>query len=231
MHSCRLATKGRVTAFRKKLYNNLLLFYLIFSSVVASGAPPAYSSSNKDHSPPFVPACFVEQGVKDIESIWGGELKTIYRASSHSSDSLYSLYRDGWYHDGQVYFRLKNNTYLEDAWEIETHYEAIYNQGDTLKALSFAGLPALGRLLAPDYEEDDFRLMDLTKTIHETDSSLMYHRLDRLAASFRTDRMILKLGPRRSPRRKHTIHNQGKLQLQASLLPCPSSETARWRAR
>ncbi|MBW2039700.1 MAG: hypothetical protein JRI46_08905 [Deltaproteobacteria bacterium] len=80
---------------------------------------------------------------------------------------------------------MKNKLFFGKWGYFEAHYEAILSGGDTRRKgkelerlfpdLFKAGL-MIGRPL-----EDDRRLMDLTGTIHEDDSYILYHRLDRLS--------------------------------------------------
>jgi len=121
-----------------------------------------------------------------IDPHWGGHFKIRGSVSYPDDQSFFQPVGTDPFYDGNTEGRLKNRLFFGEWGYFETHYEVIFSGGDTrrkVKALErlnpalFEGLPAGGPL------EDDLRFMDLTKTIDEDDSHILYHRLDRLSLS------------------------------------------------
>ena len=99
-------------------------------------------------------------------------------------ESFFQPVGTGPYHDGHAEGRLKSKLFFGGWGYFETHYEAILSGGDTrskLKELErlYPHLFRTGFMIAQPLE-DDRRFFDLTKTIHEDDCCILYHRLDRL---------------------------------------------------
>jgi hypothetical protein len=119
-----------------------------------------------------------------IEPDWGGQVKVQGFVSWPDDESFFAPVGTDTNYDGNTQFRIKNTLFLSDWGYFTTHYEAVVSGGDTRRKVKnleklfpniFQGGLLLGRPV-----EDDRRLFDLTKTIDEDDSYLLYHRLDRL---------------------------------------------------
>ena len=125
-----------------------------------------------------------EPWYKKIGYQWGGHVKVRGAVSWPDDESYFQPVGTDPYYDGHTDVRLKNRLFFGEWGYFETHYEAVLSGGDTRRKgkalerlypdLFKTGL--IGRTL-----EDDRRLMDLTKTIDEDDSYILYHRLDRFS--------------------------------------------------
>jgi hypothetical protein len=121
---------------------------------------------------------------ENIDTHWGGRLKTSGRVSRTDDDTIFEQVGTGTYWDGSFNFRLINETFFSDSVFTDIAYELIGAGGDTARKTSelkelFPDLPTnvffLGTRL-----DDDRRLMDLTDTIVDKDSYFLVQRLDRL---------------------------------------------------
>ncbi len=148
----------------------ILCAFLIQISAKASGAPTSLPWSDK------------------IETQWGGHLKTTGTVSWPDDESFLQPAGTDTFYDGSIDFRLKNKFFLANRGYFETHYEALALGGDTRRKKkeleqTHPGLFKNG-LISGSNLNDDRRLMDLTKTINETNDYIIYHRLDRLALTW-----------------------------------------------
>lgn len=129
---------------------------------------------------------YAQKGESLPEMQWDGHLKLYGRVLFPKSDSAYQYVGLSPNYDGYGELRLNNKTFFGDALYMEVNYEVLAGGGDTrsdgekLKALYPALFP--DGLSAPI--RDDRRLFDLTATLHQTDSSVIYHRLDRAYLCF-----------------------------------------------
>jgi len=132
-----------------------------------------------------IPQQLSKSWYEEFGSQWGGHVKGRGSVSWPDDESFFQPVGTGPYYDGNTEVRVKNKLFFGNWGIFETHYEAILSGGDTRrkgKALEriypdlFASTLMVGRPL-----EDDRRLMDLTETIDENDSHILYHRLDRLS--------------------------------------------------
>lgn len=119
-----------------------------------------------------------------IETQWGGHLKTTGIVSWPDDESFLQPADTDTFYDGSIEFRLKNKLFFTDWAYLETHYEALALGGDTWRKKkeleqTYPNLFKEG-LISGSNLNDDRRLMDLTKTINETNDYIIYHRLDRL---------------------------------------------------
>ena len=120
-----------------------------------------------------------------VEAQWGGHLKLRGSVAWPRSDTLYGELDTNPWLDGNGEFRLKNKLFFGKEAVFETHYEALVTGGDTRRRtddLALASAGSTARLfVVPRQLQDDRRLLDLTSTIAENDSTLVFHRLDRLS--------------------------------------------------
>lgn len=114
----------------------------------------------------------------------GGQIKVQGSVSWPDDESYFQPVGTAPLYDGSTQVRLKNKLFWGERAVFETHYEAVLSGGDTRRKEQtlqsrYPALFATG-LLASDPPSDRRRLMDLTSTIDEDDSHVLYHRLDRL---------------------------------------------------
>ena len=135
---------------------------------------------------------------ENIESQWGGQFKVRGNASWPDDDSIYHLIESGPLYDGSADFRLKNKTYLNNWIYSTIHYEAVLYGGDTMRTQK-----KLEELFPNLFEDsflpggcinDDRRFFDLTKTIDEDDSHILYHRLDRFSLTLQPAWGTIRIG-------------------------------------
>jgi hypothetical protein len=151
----------------------------------ANGAASGESSNN--------PSAWYQ----NLNPQWGGHLKTRGAASWYDDQTLYGTVGNSPYVDGSVEGRLKNQLFLGDWGQFETHYEVILFGGDTrgenqeLEQL-FPDLDKILFLRGP--VNDTRRFFDLTAVISEGDDYILYHRLDRLALTLLPKWGVVRIG-------------------------------------
>ena len=99
--------------------------------------------------------------------------------------------------DGNLDLRLTDRLDLGDRVECEAHYQVFYVAGDTYHSVRtlMDTLPAPLSTVVYGYGDDDRRrLFDLTRTLHQGDHDLAFHRLDRLSFSVKQDLYQFRLG-------------------------------------
>ena len=121
---------------------------------------------------------------EEIDVHWGGRFRATGRLSWADDDTFLAPVASGRLYDGSADFRLINETFFTDWVYFEGAYELILAGGDTRRAREdlqdiFPGFPS-APLFVGIQLNDDRRLLDLTDTIHETDSTILFQRLDRL---------------------------------------------------
>jgi hypothetical protein len=153
-----------------------VLFPLV-SAWAASNTPESSPNSGSE-------SAFPESWLKKTGFEWGGEFKVRGAVSWPDRDSLLGGVSSGPYYGGSIEGRLKANVYLSKKLSFETHYEIVLSGGDTRRIAHKLEeqFPALfgDSVLVRDLIDDDRRLLDLTGTLDEDDSYILYHRLDRL---------------------------------------------------
>jgi hypothetical protein len=122
----------------------------------------------------------------------------LYDGSAANDDTFLAPVASGALYDGSADFRLINETFFSDQLYFEGAYELILAGGDTRRAREklsgiFPNLPS-GPLFAEIQLNDDRRLFDLTSTLHETDSYVLFQRLDRLYLAMLPDWGSLRIG-------------------------------------
>ncbi|HKL01261.1 MAG TPA: hypothetical protein VJ943_13490 [Desulfotignum sp.] len=132
-----------------------------------------------------------------VEAEWGGHLKTRGSVSWQDDASIYGLADTGEYVDGSAELRLKNKLFFSGRLSMETHYEALITGGDTRRKTADIQnrLPQIaGVMPGMNGLSDDWRFLDLTGVIDKNDSSLAYHRLDRLRLTYLPEWGSISLG-------------------------------------
>lgn len=140
-------------------------------------------------------------GESDIHSLsidWGGRIKAVGKQFYPDSDSVYADIDKGPYNEGSMDGRLTLAAFSGAGAQLDVHYESVYIKGDLQKIRNnltnvSSETNPLGTMLG-NHVDDDRRLMDLTRTIHEDDRSYAYHRLDRLALTLTPSWGTLRIG-------------------------------------
>ncbi|MCG8553051.1 MAG: hypothetical protein MI799_21800 [Desulfobacterales bacterium] len=130
------------------------------------------------------------------ETEWDGHVKLYTRALLPRSDTPYESVGLSPDYDGYGELRLNNKTFFGNTFYTELNYEILAGGGDTRKTgqafkKRFPDLYPDG-LFSP--VSDDRRLFDLTATLHNGNSSLIYHRLDRAFFSYAPSWGEIRLG-------------------------------------
>jgi hypothetical protein len=158
----------------------LSLFSFLFSLSCFLFLLGAASVAAKTGSPP-----------ETIEAKWGGHLKYRGEFSFPPATSPYRAVGPDAYFDASLEGRLKNTLFLGSRTRIDTHYEIVGAAGDTLdaqdKLAQLLGDPDVYALMAGPIPNDDHRVMNLTRVLKETDDTVLYHRIDRLALTLSPD--------------------------------------------
>lgn len=133
-----------------------------------------------------------------LETRWGGQIKFQGSLSWVGDESIFQPVGAGEFYDGNIQGRLKNKVFFGEWGQFDTHYEVVLSGGDTRKKSQelkdrFPGL-FTNSLLIPPSVEDDRRFLDLTKTIHESNDTILYHRLDRLALTLLPKWGVVRIG-------------------------------------
>ena len=108
----------------------------------------------------------------------GGHVKLRGSVSWPDDESFYDLIGTDPYYDGSAELRTKAKLFLNQSAYGEIHYEMIYLGGDTRRKTNnltslFSDLGVV-RGIGVFPLDDDRRLFDLSKVIHDTDSSALY---------------------------------------------------------
>jgi hypothetical protein len=154
--------------------------------LLAAAAPARSGLDGEDPATgtPDGPASLLQR----LDAEWGGHLRLRGGASRARGDSLLAAVQGEHLLDGGAEVRLKNTLHFGRRVSLETHYEAVVTAGDTVEArrraaAAFPGGPAAG--LLGGIVDDDTRFFDLTRTVDDGCRHRTYHRLDRLALTFR----------------------------------------------
>ncbi|MBN1377667.1 MAG: hypothetical protein JXA04_00365 [Gammaproteobacteria bacterium] len=110
--------------------------------------------------------------------------------TEYPDDSIYRQYLGDDANDQNIDIRLNLN-WQQSAWRFQADYQFITLYGDTLE---FSGqLPPL--IFSTDtIQNDDHRLLDLTRVIHEEDDLASLHRLDRLYFGYASGPTVIRFG-------------------------------------
>jgi hypothetical protein len=143
-------------------------------------------------------ASISNQPTQYVESHWGGHLRFTGGTSWPENQSYLQPADQGGFYDGSIDFRLNNKLFFAEWGYFETHYEIVASGGDTQrheKALQ-ENNPDLFKygFLAGSPPDDDRRLLDLTKTLHQNDGYVLYHRLDRFSLTLQPQWGTIRIG-------------------------------------
>jgi len=132
-----------------------------------------------------------------IETDWGGHVKLRGYVSRPDDDSIYQAVGTGTYEEGIVEGRVTSTFFFGKQAYFEAHYETIYAVGERRRKerlLADIVPEPFSEFFLPGPLQDDTSFMDLTKTIHEHDDSIWYHRMDRLYFALLLDWGSLSVG-------------------------------------
>lgn len=129
-------------------------------------------------------------------SEWGGHLRLRGSVSDPAAGSRLSVLERERLHDLAFELRSKYGLQLNPDWAFDLHYEMIGTAGETRQADArfFEQYPLAGHLPAPSGASDERRLMDLTHQISSHTDYQLYHRLDRLSLTARSERGSMRIG-------------------------------------
>lgn len=176
---------------------NWVLMLILFATIapfstLANPPDSATPVASEDEPKPSEP------WYREIETQWGGHIKVRGSVSWPDEESFFHLVGTGPYYDGNAEGRMNNKIFFADWGYFETHYEVILLGGDTWRKGKRLGkrFPDLfgDGLLVIRPVEDDRRFLDLTKTIHEDDNDILYHRLDRLSFTLLPKWGVVRIG-------------------------------------
>ncbi|MBC8439507.1 MAG: hypothetical protein H8D87_07475 [Deltaproteobacteria bacterium] len=127
-------------------------------------------------------------GYENIDNQFGGHLKLEGRAAGYDAGSYFEPVGTHTGLDGLANVRLKDKLILSEKIYFEAHYEIFHKSGETYKnqynIQKYFPLPAAGVTSEP-LNIDKRRLLDLTKTLKQTDDYVLWHRFDRLFFSIK----------------------------------------------
>lgn len=127
---------------------------------------------------------------------WGGHLRVRGSLSDPGAGSRLDIPGGERLHDAAFEFRSKHRLDGSAAWQLDIHYEMIGLAGETRQANAafLEQFPMAADFFQPDGASDERRLMDLTHVISGDPDHRVVHRIDRLAASLRSDRGSIRIG-------------------------------------
>ena len=159
-----------------------LFFLLILSVSVFALYLPSWPASDSFDQAKIKKETGGKSWLENIETDWGGHIKLRGYGSRPDDDSIYQAVGTGTYEEGIVEGRLKSTFFFGKQAYFESHYETIYVTGEQRQKERLLAeiLPGpLSELFSTGPLNDDTSFLDLTKTIHENNDSLWYHRMDR----------------------------------------------------
>ena len=136
--------------------------------------------------------------LEHVDSEFSGHVRTRLRVSWPDDDSFYKLIDTDTNGDASADIRLKEKLYFDNWGYLDTHYEAIIAGGETREKFEelkrrFPAFTSVG-FLPGGQLEDNRRLLDMTKTVSETDTRIVYHRIDRLALTLLPEWGTIRIG-------------------------------------
>ena len=125
---------------------------------------------------------------ENIDNQFGGHLKLEGGVTGYDKGSYFEPVGTHTGLDGLANVRLKDKLILSEKIYFEAHYEAFLKSGDNHKKQyniqKYFPLPATG-LASDPLNIDKRRLLDLTKTLKQTDDYVLWQRFDRLFFSIK----------------------------------------------
>jgi len=120
---------------------------------------------------------------------WSGHLRANASAGHYDAEQVLARSQDqNLFYDGGADFRLNASYYANDRLSFHAAYEAVFTGGQTRGAIAdlSENLPAAAQdlVLQADTPSDQGQFFSLSKVIAEEDDYILYHRIDRLYASY-----------------------------------------------
>jgi len=171
----------------------LISGFVMLTASAAADSPAAPVDNSGDRGKA------AEPWYKRIDSQWGGRIRLLGSVFNFADGTIYDVVRDDTYYNGAANLRITNDTYFNARTYFSVHYETLYSAGDIqrvqnkLNALLPDALSDDGVIVRSPVN-DDHRFFDLTRTINEGDSTLLLHRLDRLALTREMDNSLVRIG-------------------------------------
>ena len=136
----------------------------------------------------LLPVVSLGQGT-DVE--FSGHIKTWLNVDGYADDSVFYGLTGSNAGSLNTEIRLnlevdRGNWSFEGAWQV---YGAWGDRVELMREVGGISFPGVGHL-----PNDDRRLMNLTDVIYDEDNIAAVHRLDRLTASYTTDKVVVRLG-------------------------------------
>ena len=119
-----------------------------------------------------------------------GHVKYQSLIRDYPSDSFYQLLIDDPAWDNNLDFRFNIAT-TQSSWKLNADYQLFTKSGDSITLYRQTPQHFLGRNLVTN---DDSRILDLTHTISNNNHAVSTHRLDRLFATYTSDKTVLRIG-------------------------------------
>lgn len=121
---------------------------------------------------------------------FSGHSKYRVDQARYNNENLYHQYFGDYATDQSANTRL-NFSWLNDGWNTQADYQLIALYGDTLDLKQ-----QLPSTVLPDrsIRNDDRRLFDLTRVLHEEQNHTLLHRLDRLYLGHTSEKLVIRFG-------------------------------------
>ncbi|SHK05451.1 hypothetical protein SAMN02745216_02786 [Desulfatibacillum alkenivorans DSM 16219] len=132
----------------------------------------------------------------DVEAKWGGHLRAQGSSSWYGKPHVLEYVGDtGPLADGGFDGRLNGSLFAGEHLTLEAQYQAAFTGGESRRQIwrLAQGFPT-AQSLAAGAPSDEHRLFSLTGVLEENEDCLLYHRLDRLSATYAGDRMTVRAG-------------------------------------
>ena len=121
---------------------------------------------------------------------FNGHVKYRFLHTRYPADSIYNSFSNSDATDQNADIRL-NSTWQTSNWNLQTDYQLIAIQGDSLR--SSRQLPPLA-VYSNTIQNDDRRLFDLSRTVHEEQDQALLHRLDRFYIGHTSKNTVIRFG-------------------------------------
>ena len=127
----------------------------------------------------------------NAETEFGGHVKFFYNYADFPDNSVYASEANP-YREALGNLRLKAELY-SGSWEGQLHYvlNGLYSK-ELNNCFLRGGIAA--RSGCADLASDQRQLMDLSSVISENDDSVLYHRIDRLALTYSSEKLVTRVG-------------------------------------
>ena len=141
----------------------------------------------------------VDRAVSESEFEWTGHLRASGLAEYYNDDHLLAIeHDDQQFLNGGLDGRLNGSVFVDDRLSFHLAYEAVLNGGQTRAAIADVTKKYHGSGQVLDIQSnvpsDEQQFFSLTKIISETDTYVLYHRLDRLFLAYDSDLAHVNIG-------------------------------------